>query len=317
MPMAPTVYAYADVGRSGLGNMLFSWARAEVFANRYGVRMLAPLWVRPKIGPMLRGESDKRLYAGLFDNRSYIRGPRRWLALSRAARISEAEADAVMRRLESGSPPPGNPIVALFEGYHRWFEGVGPHQHLVPHRDLVCRRLREILSRGVQRRLAESDQSFDIAVHVRRGDRPSMAFMEPYPGEIDGIPQHTKTMPDQWFINCINGVRAALGRAAPVTIFSDARDEQITALLSLDNVRRAPANSSIVDIFLLSRAKVLITSGTSSFSAWAAYIGAMPAIWYPGLRLDLIAGRPELAIETDLAGNIPAPALPVLREHGA
>lgn len=306
--MPGTVYAYPDVGRSGLGNMLFAWARAEVFAHRRGVRILAPQWVKPKIGPMLRGEKDKRLYVGLFDNRGFVTGPRRWWALSRADRIDEADADRFMQ-----SPRTARTTLVEFRGYEWWFTGLGPHQNLIPHRDLVCRRLREILSGRVKRRLRVSEQSFDIAVHVRRGDRPPMDFMEPYPGAIDGIPQHAKTMPDRWLANCITGVRAALGCAATVTVFSDARDDQLSPLLSLQNVRRAPPNPSIVDIFLLSRARVLITSGTSSFSAWASYLGGMPTIWYPGLRLDLFAGRPELSIETDLAGNIPASAPGVIR----
>jgi hypothetical protein len=312
--MPGRVYAYADVGRTGLGNMLFPWARAEVFAHRHGVRMLAPRWVRPRIGPLLRGERDKRLYAGLFDNRCYVRGARRWAALLRGTVIDEADAAAFMERRGRGEAGSRGTAVVRFSGYEWWFEGIGPHQRLVPHRALVCRRLREILSARVRRRLEASPASFAIAAHVRRGDRPPMEFMEPYPGAIDGIPQHHKTMPDRWLINCITGVREALGVEAPVTVFSDAMDEQLRPLLSLPRVERAAANPSIVDIFLLARARVLITTGTSSFSAWAAYIGGMPALWYPGLRLDLIEGRPELAIETDLAGRLPAGAAAVLRQ---
>src|SRR5262249_28756870 len=75
-PMS-NVFAFPSVGRGGLGNMLFPWARAEVFRKRHGVPMLAPQWTQFKIGPLLRGERDKRYYTGLFDHSrsKYVSGP--------------------------------------------------------------------------------------------------------------------------------------------------------------------------------------------------------------------------------------------------
>ena len=53
------------------------------------------------------------------------------------------------------------------------------------------------------------------------------------------------------------------------------------------------------------RGKILVTTGTSSFSGWAAFIGMMPTIWYPETMYhidDILKAR---AIETDVHGQLP------------
>ena len=37
-------YVYADLPRTGLCNMLFPWARAELYARDNAVKMIAPKW---------------------------------------------------------------------------------------------------------------------------------------------------------------------------------------------------------------------------------------------------------------------------------
>jgi hypothetical protein len=298
--MADKIYAFPDVGRSGLGNMLFPWARAEVFRMRHGVPMLAPQWTQPKIGPLLRGEKDKRYYVGLFDNAhsQYVRGLRKYLILNRSNRVPQAEAESFITSKER---PHGRHVV-VFSGWEGWFDGI------VPHRAFVSKRLHEILTPSLKARLASIPTDYEIAVHVRRGDKPVMPFGAPFTGEYHG------GMANEWFINCINAVRAVLGETARVKIFTDASDDQIRPILDLPNVSKSGDNPSIVDIFLLSRGKVLITTGTSSFSAWASYVGGMPTIWYPGLRLDLNPDRAGLGVESDLEGKLPPAACDVVRE---
>ncbi len=284
------VFVFPDVARMGLGNMLFPWARAEVLAARYGTRILAPRWAKPRLGPVLRKERDKRFYLGLFDNRraGYIRGVRRALIMSRAVRIPYAQADSFMASSDAKS---GLHILecGTWEG---WFEG------LLPHRELISRRLDAILSSGVRRRLAEADTAFEIAVHVRRGDKAPIPFGRPMTGEA------TETLPEQWYINAIRSVRDALGTTARVRVFSDAKAGQIDSILAEPGVTRSADNPSIVDMLLLAKARVLITTGLSSFSAWASFLGAMPTIWYPGSGMPLIEAKPALSIETDLDGRI-------------
>jgi hypothetical protein len=68
----------------------------------------------------------------------------------------------------------------------------------------------------------------------------------------------------------------------PAFVVSDGRDEELADLLGEPHVRRAGIGSAIGDILLLSRARVIIGSGGSSFSAWASFLGERPIVTIPG-----------------------------------
>lgn len=69
------LYAYPDVGRAGLCNMLFPWARAVLFSHTWQCPMIAPQWTNYfRLGPWLRRERDKRYYFNNFTNAGYIKG---------------------------------------------------------------------------------------------------------------------------------------------------------------------------------------------------------------------------------------------------
>ncbi len=280
--MSQNLYAYADLGREGLGNLLVPWAKAEVFSKEHGVPMLAPQWTQPKVGPLLRGERDKRYYLGLLDNSGYIRGIRKQLILASATKIpGEKFAGANGKQ------------VVFFRGCEGGLTGLGEHQAL------VRARLEAILAPRIKQ-LLQTPETYEITAHVRRGDRPPRPFGSPFRGDDDWIPG----MPDEWFINCINSIRQSVGRSVPVRIFSDAKPGQIDRILSLPNIDLAPPNPSIVDMFLMSRAKVLITTGTSTFSAWSSFLGGALTIYYPGLIAALKPDWPGGSIETDLSGRL-------------
>ena len=64
------------LGGAGLGNILFTYARAVVYAAKNErIKIIWPTWPSIKLGPILRNEKDKRFYADLFKNNSgYISG---------------------------------------------------------------------------------------------------------------------------------------------------------------------------------------------------------------------------------------------------
>src|SRR5262245_58768639 len=47
---------------AGLGNKLFVWAKAGVFAHLNRLNSMVIGWTYPKIGPLLRGERSLRMY---------------------------------------------------------------------------------------------------------------------------------------------------------------------------------------------------------------------------------------------------------------
>jgi hypothetical protein len=281
------MYGHAVVGRAGLANLLFPWARCEVFCHTHQIPMLAPQWTAPKIGPLLRRESDLRFYVGLFSDKPYIRGLKKWTVLLRATKVPETAANS----LKGGS----GVKVVLFQGLEGFFDP------LLAHQAYVSQRLYDILSDKSREALESHTVDYEIAVHVRKGDKPPIAV-----GETPPAGQWGWTLPNAWYLSAIQSIRAALGRDAPVRIFSDGQPDQLRDLLALPKVTLSPSNSAIVDIFLLSRAKVLIPSPTSTFSWWGAFLGQMPTIWYPGWRQRLHPGRDELDLELTPEGQLSA-----------
>ena len=291
----------------GLGNRMFPWARAEVFASRTGARMIAPQWSQPKVGPMLRRETDLRTYLNLFDSSGYLRGPARWHALLRRPRILGEEANEMLDEIgpeELTKKLDGH--VVDFRGYQGWFRDDLQH-----HRDLIKDRLWAITSRAVMKQVNAFALPTEIVAHVRRGDMRVLAA-----GEEFGDKKATAES-EAYFIAVIEQLRSVLGQV-PVTIFSNSRPGELTEIPKLDGVHIAPvSHSALTDIWLMSRATALISSSQSSFSAWSSYLGAMPTVWHRPYNRPLVAGRPELAIEAGPDGVLTDTSRAVVAEHGS
>ena len=68
------------LGGAGLGNILFPWARALVYAQENSCIRIQTTWKNLKIGTFLRKERDKRLYFDLFTGKDGISGLKKfWL----------------------------------------------------------------------------------------------------------------------------------------------------------------------------------------------------------------------------------------------
>ena len=289
-------YGFADVGRNGLANMLLPWARCEVFCHLHQIPMLAPQWTQLKVGPLLRGERDKRYYWGLFDNSSYVRGLRRWWLLATCQRVTEAP------RLSSSTDL--DKSIYVFKGLGRYFADLAGHS------EYLHKRLTGILSKNSSQALRDSRPDRFIAVHIRRGDKPPLEF---------GMIPPAKTMhwaiPTEWYVRCIKQVQRVYGKEIPVIIFTDAQPGQISEVLKLPGVRLAPPNPAIVDLLLMARACVLITSGSSTFSMWSSFFGEMPSIWFPSQwREQTNWKHPEFECYTDLQGNVPQAFIQLLEK---
>jgi len=81
-------------------------------------------------------------------------------------------------------------------------------------------------------------------------------------------------------------VRDIAGYSARAVVVSDGTEQDLAPLLELENVEFLRPGCAITDLLILARAKVLIASGGSSFSAWASFLGNMPTISYPGQSLE-------------------------------
>jgi hypothetical protein len=262
--------------RTGLANRLFPWARCKLFSLASGSPMLAPTWEQIKVGPILRGETDWRLYGGLFQPApEEIAGIRkRWLT-------------ATLRSIPE--PPQGIPGIGGRLPERAIVEFCQVADYFAPlnaHWRVVKRELNKIV-RPRWRQAASLAPLAPIGLHVRRGD-----FTVP------ATPDELRTRgavqtPIEWFVETLLSFRRALGFEAPAFVVSDGKPKELAQLLTLPSVRLIETGSAVGDLLLLSRAKVLIGSGGSTFSAWASYLGQMPTVTVPGQNLQWFKLHPE------------------------
>ena len=89
-----------------------------------------------------------------------------------------------------------------------------------------------------------------------------------------------------WFVNGLEWVRNTIGYPAQAVVVSDGTSEELGPLLSLENVAFIRPGCAISDLLILANSRVLLASGSSSFSAWASFLGQMPTISHPGQPLS-------------------------------
>jgi hypothetical protein len=252
------LYTNPMVGRTGLGNMLFPWARAEVFCGEQRALMLAPQWVNIcRIGPWLRRERDKRYYFSAFSNAGYIRGLRREYILRAASHADEAAYNAP-------SMSQGTKMQVIdFAGMAGFFSP------LLAHRTYIRERIHAITSEAILKQLDQLPHEPFIGVHIRRGDfqRGGMAIG------------------DEWYACAIDRAIRTVGEGArnsPIRIFSDAEPEAMESLCKrFSSATLMPKAPALLDLLLLSRCEALVGTSRSTFSMWAAFLGQMPSFWHP------------------------------------
>jgi hypothetical protein len=123
------------------------------------------------------------------------------------------------------------------------------------HEQMIRKKIYEMLSPKLEKELSGYTVPI-ISAHIRRGD-----FKKGNP-----------ITPESFFINCIKEIRSSVGEDWPITIFTDAGEWEIENVLSLPHAHIAKPKADILDILLMSKSKVIITSRSSTFSYWAAFL---------------------------------------------
>jgi hypothetical protein len=290
----PRYYGYADVGRYGLGHGLLAWARCVVWCHDHDAEVLAPRWLRLRIGPLLRRERDKRFYAKLF-----VRGEqlgafqRTWLLLTRPRRNVVDLAPQEWASLPDGT-------VLVFKNRVKGNEATHFHE-IVGRQQLVSARLKAMTrTRFHPRQLGHPH----VALHVRGGD-----FVQPSSVATLQLGQANHRLPVSWFADMVTGVRRRLGVELPAVVYSDCPDDELAALLKLPQVSRSRYFESVTDMLAMREATVQISSG-SGFSRLGAYLGDVPRICFPGQRHVRVLrsspeGVPDREPEALLADDLP------------
>lgn len=237
---AASIFFWARLPKAGLGNKLLVWARAQVYAKAHHTSAITTHWVDINWGAIWRRERSMRLYWGYFKPDGFIKRLRFWK--QRATNTIHYEPFA-----ETTAP-------GLYQ-VTRLFIGPDYFQEFRQDRAWLRNRLIESLRSDIRSAYHEAE-SPAIALHIRRGD---FKF------------GHDLT-PLSFFEAVVRDIRAEMNQVIPVTIFSDAADEELSSLLELEQVQRSANKLDILDMLQLSKAKVLVMSVNSTFSFWAGFL---------------------------------------------
>lgn len=263
------IYANPIVGRTGLCNMLFIWARALVFAKERGATMLAPQWTNFfRLGPLLRFERNKRYYINEFTNKGYVGGVKKRMVNLMHRHLPEGD----MTRVSDGD------VVDFFGWSDDYFQNfIGYHGYI-----------KESLATIVNPTLVSAADTFGakpfIGVHIRRGD----------------FVTNGQWIPDEWYRRGITKARELVGQL-PIRVFSDSSPDKLMGITSkFEDCEIMPKASAVQDLLMLSNSKCLVATAKSTFSMWSVFLGQMPSIWRDDdLALGQYIGKNEAIVLKD------------------
>lgn len=145
---------------------------------------------------------------------------------------------------------------------HKSFTGLGDYfSQLLPDYDLCINYINQILKPDILSFADIKELSNSVSVHIRLGDFPQQ-YRVPLSWYKEVIQSLHEKFPEQKFI-----------------LFSDGSDDELKDFLNLPYLKRRFYGNAIADMYAISKTKLLIASD-STFSAWGAFMGRVPLIFY-------------------------------------
>jgi hypothetical protein len=244
----------ARLPKAGLGNKLFVWAEALVFARVYGLPLVVKGWFTPQLRNWWRC-GDPRFYWNYF---------KPW----REARVSGRRAGVI---LQPEMPSGTDGVVYHFSDIPHWSRCF---EKLVPHREMIRNELVGHLTGARQHEVGQVADPV-ICVQVRLGDFRALSPLEDF-ANVGGV-----RTPMDYYLDVIAKIRAFVGKAVRVTVVSDGSDAELWPILSLPNVVRHSGRTGIADLILMSRSRLLICAAGSSYSQWGGFLGDGVVLHHP------------------------------------
>lgn len=257
-----------ELPKAGLGNQLFALVKATVFAELNGLPLYVKGYNQFKIGPWLRGEKIKRNYYGYFTFEKGLLGQQLDRLSLSGKKGLERVAEPNLTTLSINAREGKQFVFAAIPHWSDYFAG------LKDHRDLAITLLRRLIRERITR-TAEQLEAPCIGVHIRMGDFRKLRAGEDF-RKVGAV-----RTPEDYFVSLIQRVRELSGRELPVSVFTDGYRHEFQRLFDMENVSMVEGNADIVDLLLLSRSKLIITSAGSTFSYWSAFLANSPVIMHP------------------------------------
>ena len=254
---------YCKIPKAGLGNQLFVIAHGLVYSKVTQQRLIFTNYVQVKNGPYLRGERTKRNYTRFFKFQigvfSFLINQSQYYFQSKSRIIFEPELD---------NYSPGSVVVfSEIPHYNQYF------RKLKPFREELKSDLLDIISNS-NRKLIQNLPCIDVAVHVRLGD-----FQKLQKGKLFSEVGATRT-PIDYFIDSINEIKFQ-NPSYKFWVFTDGFEHEVEEIIKLESVELFPSINDLVDLFQMSKSKILITSAGSTYSYWAGFLGNCEVIQHP------------------------------------
>lgn len=255
--------------KAGLGNQLFPLLKALAFAKINDLPVKIVGYHQFKIGPYLRGERSKRKYSDYFTfQRSFLGEKLDVYYIKKLEKNYRVIKEPVLKKKEEADR---QNCIYLFDQVPHWADYFGG---LRENRDQVIQLFWNVLNKHVKQSV---DQlvSPSIGVHIRMGDFRKLAQGEDF-SKVGAV-----RTPEDYFIDVIKQLRAMHGNCLPVSVFTDGYPHELKKLLHLEKVSLVQGNTDIVDMLLLSRSKIVVTSAGSTFSYWSGFLSDAPIIMHP------------------------------------
>jgi len=261
-------FVLCKLPKTGLGNQLFPLVKAAVFAKLNDLPLIVVGYHQLKIGPYLRGEKIKRRYKGYFTFQKNILSEQAdYFSLWRH-RNYEKIIEPSIEELTENKKAEKQFIFSAIPHWSDYFAG------LRENRELAISLFWEMINKSILQKL-ETQPSPCIGIHIRMGD-----FRKLQEGE-DFKKVGTVRTPEDYFINTINTIRQINGKQLPVSVFTDGYRDELKKLFALPGIKMIEGNEDIIDMLLLSKSKIIITSAGSTFSYWAGFLSNAPLIMHP------------------------------------
>jgi hypothetical protein len=255
--------------KAGLGNQLFPLMKAHVFAHLNNLPIIITGYHQFKIGPYLRGEKSKRNYNDYFNFQKNIFGELadKW-KLKKSNDLKICPEHSLEKIADDKT---GESKIYLYGEIPHWSDYFG---QLKNYRELVVNLFYNLLSKNIKKNIS-FQQTPCIGVHIRMGD-----FRKLKEGEDFGKVGLVRT-PENYFVDVIKNIRKVHGTNLPASIFSDGKKSELKSILEMENVSLIEGNPDIVDLVLLSKSKIIVSSAASTFSYWAGFLSDAPIILHP------------------------------------
>jgi len=253
--------------KAGLGNQLFPLMKAYTFAQLNNLPVVVTHYHQLKAGVYLRREKYKRNYNGYFIFQKNILYEQldKW-------KLSRFKDEEIVNEhdlsIVAGDEMKKCYVFSQMSHWTDYFEG------LKEYRPLVIELFWKLLSKQIRDNVLQQAAPV-IGVHIRMGD-----FRKLKEGEDFSKVGAVRT-PEKYFVDLIKAIREINGSNLPVSVFTDGFRHEFTELFSVDNVFMVEGNADIVDMLLLSKSSIIITSAGSTFSYWSAFLSDAPVLMHP------------------------------------